>query len=287
MGTISELRESPIAGMWYSGDPVALAHEVDGFITQAIVPPLRGEVVALVAPHAGHRFSGKTAGYAFRCVKNEEYDVVVVVSPMHGYARAPLLTSAHKGYETPLGPVWIEEGAVRALHNTLLKGGMGLQAIANDDEHSLEIELPFLQRALGGGFSILPVMVHSLDAEIADALGRALATILHNQRALLVASTDLSHYYTEAEAKRYDEEMLRQIEDFSPEGLFRVQQEGRGFACGLAAVAAVLTAARVLGADHVEILHHSTSADSSGDRQRVVGYGAAVALRTGKADQNP
>jgi MEMO1 family protein len=279
MAIISDLRPSPIAGMWYQGDPKILAREVDGFIAQAIIPPLKGEVVALVAPHAGHRYSGKTAGYAFRCVKDEEYDIVVVVSPLHDYARTPLLTSAHKGYETPLGPVRIEEMAVLALHQTLSKEGLGLQRVANDNEHSLEIELPFLQRALGGDFALLPVMVHSQDPQVAYALGNALASVLRDHHALLVASTDLSHFYTEAEAKKYDEEMLRQIEDFSPEGAFRVEQEGKGFACGVAAVAAVLTAARALGADRVEVLHHSTSADSTGDRQRVVGYGAAVALR--------
>jgi len=275
----SEIRPSPIAGTWYSGDPAQLQAQVDQYLEDADLPDLQGQVVALVAPHAGHRYSGRTAGYAFSAVDGQTFDLVVIVSPMHAPYPATLLTSAHQAYSTPLGPVWIDHEALDALDETLSQDGLSLTPIANDQEHSLEIELPFLQRALRGEFRLLPIMVRSLSPLVARRLGTALAKVLIGKNALLVASTDLSHFYTEEMARVLDHEMLRRIRSFAPDRLFEAERTGKGFACGVAAVAAVLWAARELGANSVEILHHSTSADETGDRGSVVGYGAAVVLK--------
>ena len=284
MPSIAEIRPSPIAGTWYLGDPERLAKQIDGFIRAAKLPPLDGDVVALIAPHAGHRYSGRTAGHAFRCVLGQQRDLVVVVSPLHGFSPDPLLTSAHKAYATPLGAIPIDREALYALDRTLRQdAGLTLMALANDNEHSLEIELPFLQRALAGDFRLLPLMIHSQAPDLAQQLGHALAQVIQqNPRpngALLVASTDLSHFYPELEADRLDSEMLKQIGEFSPTGVLEAEQSGRGFACGVMAVASVLYAARELGANAVELLHHSTSADETGDHDSVVGYGAAVVLK--------
>ena len=281
MKTISDVRPSPIAGQWYSGSPQALAQSVDGFLAAAQLPELAGQVVGVVAPHAGHIYSGPVAGYAFRAVQGKSYDVVAVVSPMHRYFSEPLLTSAHKAYGTPLGAIPIDTQAVSdvdaALKETLRSG---LSAAAYDSEHSLEIELPFLQRALLGDFKLLPIMVRSHDPDELQALGEALAEVLASQPGLLVASSDLSHFYTEQEAERLDNAMLDQIAAFSPEGVFETESKGKGYACGLGAVMAVLWAARELGADQVKVLHHATSGSVTGDYSSVVGYGAAVILKS-------
>jgi AmmeMemoRadiSam system protein B len=158
--------------------------------------------------------------------------------------------------------------------------GIHLSPITNDPEHSLEIELPFLQRSLVGEFTLLPVMVRAQEPKVSKGLGKALASVLRGQDALLVASTDLSHFYTQAVANALDAEMLAQIEAFSPDGAFEAEKSGKGSACGLGALAAVLWAAQELGADTVKILHHATSGDVTGDFSSVVGYGAAVILKT-------
>jgi MEMO1 family protein len=119
MTSASELRPSPIAGLWYDNQPDLLAHQVDAYLTQAVLPDLKGEVIAVIAPHAGYRYSGRTAGYAFRSVVGKQVELVVVVSPMHQYHPAALLTSAHKGYSTPLGPVWIDHAAVQQMETVL------------------------------------------------------------------------------------------------------------------------------------------------------------------------
>jgi AmmeMemoRadiSam system protein B len=170
--------------------------------------------------------------------------------------------------------------AVRRLAAVLESaGGLELATLANDGEHSLEIELPFLQRALSGNYQLLPVMVRSFSSEALLHLGRALADVAATKKTLLVASTDLSHFYPENTANALDREMLAQIEAFSPEGVLDAEQRGKGFACGAGAVAAVLWAAKFLGATSVQVLHHSTSAEETGDRRSVVGYGAAVVIK--------
>jgi AmmeMemoRadiSam system protein B len=277
---IAEIRPSPIAGTWYSADPQRLARQVDIFLQAAVLPPLMGEVIGLISPHAGLRYSGRTAGHAFRAVQGQQFDLVAVISPLHGFSQADLLTTAHKAYGTPLGTVWVDGDALNALDESLqLISDKELQRISNDNEHSLEIELPFLQRALAGEFKLLPVMVRNQSKATARALGEALGRVLVGKRVLLVASTDLSHFYPQTIANQLDTVMLDQIAAFSPEGVMRAEENGTGFACGFPAVAAVLWAAQALGADTVEILHHSTSADETGDTGEVVGYGAAAILK--------
>ncbi|HTX78853.1 MAG TPA: AmmeMemoRadiSam system protein B [Longilinea sp.] len=281
MPTISEIRPSPIAGRWYEGNPQRLSRQVGRYIDDAHIPELKGDVVALIVPHAGHIYSGATAGYAFRCVRGQTRDLVVIVSPLHAYHFAPLLTSAHQAYQTPLGTVPIDKDAVTQVDEILTKqSALQLTPLAYDEEHSLEIELPFLQCALEGSFNLLPIMMRSQQPETARQVGLALAEVLKGRNALLVASSDLSHFYTQEQANGLDAEMLKQFAAFSPEGVFKAEASGTGFACGMAAVAAVLWAAKELGANTVEVLHHATSADETGDTSSVVGYGAAVVLKS-------
>ncbi len=279
MNGIAEVRPSPIAGAWYSADPQRLASQVDQYLAQARVPEISGQVIAVITPHAGHRYSGRTAGHAFAPVIGQERDLVAVISPMHSAYPATLLTSAHSAYGTPLGAIRIDRQAVSQLDELLAQEGQSLTPVAHDQEHSLEITLPFLQRALHGEFKLLPVMVRSQAPLVARRLGHALAQVMQGRSGLLVASTDLSHFYPEEMAKELDLEMLRRMRSFSPDDLFGAERTGKGFACGVAAVAAVMWAAREMGASMVEILHHSTSGDETGDHSSVVGYGAAVIIK--------
>jgi hypothetical protein len=281
MKTPADIRPSPIAGFWYTDDPKHLADSVDRYISQAKLPPLEGEVVAVMAPHAGHRYSGPVAGYAFAALRGLQPELVAVVSPIHDYYPAALLTTAHHAYETPLGVIPVDLEALIALDERLEQTlGIRLAAIRRDSEHSLEIELPFLQRALAGAFKLLPIMVLEQSVRVAQELGKALAEVLRGKPALLVGSTDLSHFYTQDTANKYDAEVLRCVEAFDPEGVIEAEERGKGFACGRGALAAVMWAAKELGADRVTILNHATSGDVTGDYRRVVGYGAAVMFKS-------
>jgi AmmeMemoRadiSam system protein B len=281
VSTNLRVRPSPIAGQWYEGEPKALARSVDSYLDHTQLPELRGEVIGVVAPHAGHQYSGPVAGYAFAALRGRTPDLVAVLSPFHNLHNAPLLTSAYDAYATPLGTIPIDDVSVQEL-NTLLKSslGFGLTRISNDPEHSLEIELPFLQRALKSEWKLLPIMVRAVEPRVSQALGKALAKVLQGKNAILVASTDLSHYYTQESALAFDNVMLSKIEAFDPMGAFEAEREDKGFACGLGALTAVLWACKELGADTVKILNHATSGDVTGDYSGVVGYGAAAILKT-------
>jgi len=281
MAAAIDLRPSPIAGQWYSADPVKLNQSVDGYITAAGKIDINGEILGIIVPHAGHRYSGPVAGYAFSLLRGLQPEIVAVVSPMHHLSAHPILTADHEGYLTPLGSIEIDRGLVNRLDG-LLKDelGFGITAVKNDPEHSLEIELPFLQRTLEPGYKLLPIMVSDPTADVTKALGTALANVLASYNSLLVASTDLSHFYSQSVAEVLDAEMLDRIEAFDPESVLRAEQEGKGFACGRGAVATVLWAARSLGADEVKILKYATSGDITGDYSQVVGYASAVITRT-------
>jgi AmmeMemoRadiSam system protein B len=274
-------RPSSIAGTWYPANPQALARSVDAYLDQAQLPELTGQVLAVIAPHAGHTYSGAVAGHAFATLRGLTPSLVAVLSPMHHAYIEPLLTTAHDAYGTPLGEIRVDSQTVSSLDARLRSGlGFGLTPVANDPEHSLEIELPFLQRALQPTFQLLPVMLRAQTSDVSRQVGEALADTLRGENALLVASTDLSHFYDQATANELDSAMLEQVAAFSPEGIFEVHREAKGGACGIGALAAVLWAARALGADTVKVLKHATSGDVTGDFRRVVGYGAAVVLKT-------
>ena len=281
MNTLTNLRPSPIAGQWYEGNPKTLARQVDDYLNAAQLPALGGEVVAVIAPHAGHIYSGAVAGYAFAALRGQIPDLVAVISPMHQPYYEPLITTAHDAYSTPLGNIPVDRDALNELDIALQADlGVGLTSVARDREHSLEIELPFLQRIFQHEWKLLPVMVRAQDPRLSQGLGHVLAQVLRGKKFALVASTDLSHFYDQRTANRLDAEMLKRFESFEPESIFEAERSGTGFACGHAAVAAVLWAARELGGDKVSILHHATSGDVTGDMSSVVGYGAAVVVKS-------
>lgn len=268
----AQVRPSSIAGQWYPGTPDRLRERVQGYLDVAQVEPIDGRIVALVAPHAGHTYSGGVAAHAYRLVEGKHYDVVAIVAPNHRiHNSAPYLVTDHSAYWTPLGEVPLAEDLVARLDERL-----GFSRVQRDEEHSLEIQLPFLQLALEGGFQLVPVMLNDRSAEACYALGEALADVLRDQNALLVASTDLSHFHNAEAAARLDGAVTDRIGAFDAEGLLEVLAEGKGEACGGGPTVAVMLAARALGANRARLLKYATSGDVTGDYYRVVGYAAAA-----------
>jgi AmmeMemoRadiSam system protein B len=279
---MSDIRPSPIAGTWYPRDPNVLRHSIDEQLQAAEITLPKGEVMGVVAPHAGHRYSGQVAAYAFKCFQGLEPDFVVVVSPLHSYYPGEVFTTEHDAYFTPFGEIPVDHELLNLVEEKLL-GTTIFKKLRNDNEHSLEIELPFLQRVLHRPFKLLPIMILKQTSSIAESLGRAIAQSLEGKSFLLVASSDLSHFYPADVARKYDEAFLERLNTFDPNGVLDAEEEGVGFACGRGAIAAVLWAARDLGADRVEILKYAHSGDVTGDLNSVVGYGSAVIYKAHKS----
>lgn len=267
-----DIRPSPIAGRWYPDNPAKLASTIKQYVDSAPDYEVQGDIRGLVVPHAGYRYSGAVAAQAFRLIKGMTFERVVILSPMHHPYDPPLLTTSHAAYQTPLGIVPVDHEVLATLSKHI-----SITPLANDPEHSLEIELPFLQQTLENNFKLVPLMLRDQSFSHANKLGKALAALLGNaNHTLLVASSDLSHFYTDEIARRYDELLLDTLAAFDPAGIISLDQQGKAFACGRAAIAATLVAARELGADTVDVVGYDTSATASGDYERVVGYGAAV-----------
>ena len=272
----ADVRPSPIAGQWYPGTAEALRKQVQAYLDAADVAPLDGSPVALIAPHAGHIYSGGVAAHAYRLVQGARYELVAIVAPNHRiYDPAPLLTTAHHAYWTPLGEVPVADELLVELESHL-----PLSRLRHDPEHSLEIQLPFLQVALDGPFHLLPLMLNDQSPSTWRTLGAALADLLRGRNALLVASTDLSHFYDARTAAQLDQAVTERIAAFDPDGLLEVLISGKGHACGGGPTVAVMLAARALGANRAKLLKYATSGDVTGDYTSVVGYAAAALFKS-------
>jgi AmmeMemoRadiSam system protein B len=257
---------------WYPASPEALRHEVIDYIESASALDVEGEVVGLVAPHAGYLFSGHVAGAGYRQVRGKRYDTVVLVGPDHrGITAGGLAYADFDAWHTPLGDVPVDRELITALDNRL-----SLRRIGRDSEHSLEVQVPFLQTALAD-FKLAPIMMGDPSPAACRELGQAVAEVVGEREALLVASTDLSHYHSYDHAKRLDERTLEYILDFDPEGLADALTRSQAHACGGAPVAAIMIAARELGANQAHLVKYANSGDVWHDKDQVVGY-AAVAL---------
>jgi len=266
-------RPSPIAGTWYTSDPKQLEIEVQAFIDNTVLSDEKfsGKVFGLVSPHAGYMYSGRTAGYAYRVVQGLQRDIVVILSPFHPYHGADLITTAYDSYATPLGAVPVETDILAQLNESI-----PMQQVEHDPEHALEIQLPFLQCALSDQFSLLPLMVRTRDRKKLKRIAEDLMDLLRGRSFLIVASTDLSHYFPLETAHQMDAEMLRRIKAMDAEAVLAAEGEGAASACGASSVALMLYAANMQKDARAYILNYSTSADASGGSSSVVGYGAAA-----------
>ena len=285
---LSDPRPSPIAGSWYPGKAEVLRKTIESFLDEAVMPEFEGQPVGLIVPHAGYIYSGLTAAHAFKTLQGKRFTRVIVLSPSHQPYRQPLLTTAHDAYATPLGLVPVDREALRTLNSLLNKdGGLELASVRKDQEHSLEIELPFLQTVLPGGFKLIPLMMVDQSASLARLLSAALVKLIESfsseEPTLLVASSDLSHFYSERVANRLDGNLAQAVRDFDLDAFYQHKQRGEMEACGLAPMATVLQTSHLLGADQVTITDYRTSAAVTGDKTSVVGYLSAV-ISTGGAE---
>ncbi len=280
MNTITDIRPSPLAGRWYPAQPKKLAESVDGFIQEAQIPKIKGKILALVSPHAGHIYSGPVAGYAFNAVAGLDPDLIVILSPYHQFHPGAILTSGHQAYQTPLGEVPLDRESMDFVNRSLQeKTGVGLSEVRNDSEHAVEIILPFLQRALQNEFTLLPLMLRQQEPSLMRSLGEILAELILSRDALLVASTDLSHFQTAEKANQLDQTIIDGIQSLNPDYLYQAQKENTGSACGLGALAAVIWAVKSGGEAAAHILNYAHSGNITGDNTSVVGYTSAVLTR--------
>jgi MEMO1 family protein len=266
------IRKAAVAGSWYPGSSAALAAAVDGYLSGAR-REVAGELTALIAPHAGLMYSGPVAAHAYDLLRGRTFDVAVLVGPSHYVAFEGVSVYASGAFESPFGAASIDTDCARAL--LAADSVVHEYPAAHAREHSLEMQLPFLQR-LAPEARIVPLVMGHQTAATAEALARALVTALTGRRALLVASTDLSHYHDAVTASAMDRVVIDCVSRFDADALQSALNVRPDHACGGGPTVAVMRAARLLGARDAVVLKYADSGDVSGDKSAVVGYLAAA-----------
>lgn len=275
----ARIRESVIAGTWYPADPAQLKREIAGHLDQAHPPGLEGEPIGLVVPHAGYIYSGGVAAWAYKVLLKNGFDRVLIVAPSHRVGFAGVSISDLDGYRTPLGIVPLDRELIDEFHK--YSAIIHYNPEADSREHSLEIQLPFLQVVLGA-FKLTPLIMGTQDFEFCRKLAEAIAQTCSRKRVLIIASSDLSHYYPYEEARLIDGVCLKLLNAFDPDGLAVEVENQRTQACGAGPIIAMMLAAKKLGADRCKVLNYANSGDVTGDRSGVVGYAAAAIYRSAK-----
>jgi AmmeMemoRadiSam system protein B len=267
-------RLAAVSGLFYSDSPEELRREVERYTDEGHARPLANETpLGLVVPHAGYMYSGRIAGKAYSAIRNASFATVVVIAPSHKDAFNGVTIFGGESYTTPLGTVRIDSEMREKCcsdSEVIVSSHLGHRA-----EHAIEVQLPFLQ-ALLGDFLLLPVVMGSHDREVSFMLGETLARVLRGTHTLIVASTDLSHFFPSDVAKHIDAVTIDDIRKFDPEQLSADLASGSAEACGGAPTVAALVALKALGATRVEITAHGSSADVTRDRRSVVGYCSAI-----------
>ena len=280
------IRGAAVAGSFYAGSAPGLRAQVEAAFLHPQGPGALPRVdphgprrlAGLVVPHAGLAYSGPVAAHAYAALAADgQPDTAVIIGPNHAGLGPAVAVSLAAAWRTPLGEVPV----ARDLAEALLAGlaAAAPSEVAHEREHSLEVQLPFLQYLYGAAVAVVPVVMSDQRPAVAQALGEALAAALTGRNAVIIASTDLNHYESQSAALVKDQLVLDAVLSGDTARLLELAPY-QVTACGPGPVAAALTAARLLGADRVALLKHATSGDVSGDTRSVVGY---AALTLGRA----
>ncbi len=271
------VRHPFVAGQFYPADPEVLARDLDQYLTSSESDASKLEsAVACVVPHAGYMFSGGVAGAVYH--KLPPRACYIILGPNHFGRGAPLAIMSSGSWLTPLGQVSIDgETAQRLRHSFHV---LAEDPEAHEEEHSLEVHLPFLQREVKS-FRFVPIAVGESKYAALEALGHGIAEALKGmaQRPLIVASSDMNHYEPDTITREKDRKAIDRILDLDPKGLYEVLAKEDISMCGYGPAVAMLTAVKQLGATRAELVKYATSADAKvrgADRRRVVGYAGII-----------
>lgn len=274
-----EERQPAVAGSFYPGDPLDLSKMVTDFLSKSKRSVFSDNIRGVIAPHAGYIYSGAVAASAYKELEGLKYDNVVVISPSHTTFFQGASIYNGSAYLTPLGKLFVNQELASKMAEInptkVFLSNKGHTGGGTRQEHALEVQLPFLQMVLGD-FKLIPVVMGEQEWDIISALSEALAAGLQGSNTLIVASSDLSHFYPSEIAAQKDSIIRGRVEDFDPDGLYRSITKGTAEACGAGPIAAMLMTCRKLGADRVKVTDYADSGRVTGDRQEVVGYLAAI-----------
>lgn len=276
--TEQETIRPPVAGKmgFYPYSKEALSQEVYNLLSSAPSPGLNGELVALIVPHAGYQYSGLTAAHAYKLLAQRSYETVVIIGPAHQAIVNGAAIDPADAYETPLGKVSVDKEVAEELVKS--NPSIYYDAQVHAQEHSIEVQIPFLQAVLKD-FKIVPIVMGEFSWNYIKALSSALAKIAQEKSILIIASSDLSHYHSYEEAVKMDKEGLKEVVKMDSQTLYTKIQSGKCEMCGALPILTVIETAKKLGAQKAKLLNYRNSGEATGDKSRVVGYSAVAFLK--------
>lgn len=275
------VRQPAVAGFFYPVDSRALIRQVTELLERAKTKKIKGELKALIAPHAGYTYSGLTAAYGYKLLENKKYDSVIIISPSHREYFKGVSIFPGNCYKTPLGDVPID----MELSNEIIAEDkfVFLSMSGHHDEHAIEVHLPFLQMTLEK-FRLVPLVMGDQSPENCVRLGQVLAKVLksatNGKKVLIVASTDLSHFHPYETAQQLDQRAIDSIVNFNYTQLLHDMENQTTEACGGGPIAAAMIAAQGLGANKVQKIFSCNSGDVTGEKREVVGYLSAAIYKS-------
>jgi len=271
------IRKPVVAGQFYPGEKKELKNMIKSCFEHKFGPGTYSiesseKIFGIVCPHAGYVYSGPTACHSYKSIANQNPELAIIIGPNHFGVGKDAATMIDAQWQTPLGMVQVDSESAKQVAE--ISKFIEIDEYSHSQDHSLEVQVPMLQETLSNDFQILPIILRAQDMEIAIDVGNAVAEIAKKKNAIIVASSDFTHYEENSFAHQQDKALIEPILEMDVERFYQVLNERRVTACGYGAMASAMIACKNLGAIKGKLLSYATSGDVSGDTESVVGYGA-------------
>ncbi len=263
-------RNPVVAGSFYPGDSSVLNKQIDDYLQNVNIELEGKDMLGVISPHAGYVYSGQCAAFGFNAIKKKDFDLAVIIAPSHRYADFDFSVGDYDEYLTPLGGIKVAKDIVSELKN---RYNMGTTYYASNIEHSLEVQLPFLQK-IKPDAKIIPILLGKQNLEnsrkLAIILGECFGDKL--ERTVFIVSSDLSHYYESDVASTMDNKLLENFENMNIDKMEKDYEHGKIEACGMGGILTMMNLAKKLDYMGIKNLDYRNSGEVSGDYKQVVGY---------------
>lgn len=269
---MNNIRQPAVAGLFYPSDSNELRAEIQNMLAYAETKPVDAKIFGIISPHAGYIYSGRTAAYGFNLLKNKNYNKVIIISPSHREYFSGSSIYNGNAYKTPLGVVEVDKELAKKIIEGSKSIFFGMEG--HRQEHAIEVQIPFLQTVLKD-FKIVPIVMGDQGKVFVDELAEQISKAV-DEETVIVASSDLSHFYTKQKAFELDSVVAKHISNFNFEKLQDDLEHRKCEACGGGPIVVLMKTADLLDKKKSILLNRSDSGDVSGDNSEVVGYLSAA-----------
>jgi AmmeMemoRadiSam system protein B len=275
-----QVRTPAVAGMFYPDEKNQLKELIHNCFLHTFgpgkLPPteIKKKIYGIICPHAGYIYSGPIACHSYYSISSKSPELFIIIGPNHWGVGCNIAAMRDCNWETPLGLVEVDSESANEL--TKISHGIELDFFSHTREHSLEVQIPILQEMYSNKFKILPIILINQEKKTAEEVGMAVSTIVEQKNAMIIGSSDFTHYEPNEFAHKQDSALIEPILDLDVEQFYKVLYDKKVTACGYGAIASTMIACKKLGATKGELLKYATSGDVTGETSSVVGYGSIV-----------